>query len=135
MAIKRSVSLRNATLDAAETHIGASPTLRIYEGTVPASTADAPGTLLAQMTLPADWMGAASSGSKAKLGTWEDTSADASGTAAYYRIYDSASTPVCHEQGTVTATGGGGDLELDNTSIASGQKVEITGYTWTAGNA
>jgi len=37
-------------------------------------------------------------------------------------------------QGTVTATGGGGDLELDNTSIAATQKVTITTFTLTAGN-
>jgi hypothetical protein len=35
----------------------------------------------------------------------------------------------------VTATGGGGDMTLDNTSIASGQKVTITTFTISAGNA
>jgi hypothetical protein len=79
-------------------------------------------------------MSAASAGSKALLGTWQDTSADATGTAGYFRILDSTGT-TCHAQGTITATGGGGDLTLDNTSIASGQTVTVTSFTLTAGNA
>lgn len=86
------------------------------------------------MSLPSDWMAAASSGSKAKSGTWQDASADATGTAAHFRIYASDGT-TAHMQGTVTATGGGGDLTLDNTSIASGQSVTITSFTLTAANS
>ena len=56
------------------------------------------------------------------------------GTAGHFRLLDSGGT-TCHAQGTVTATGGGGDLTLDNTSIASGQSVTITSFTLTAGNA
>ncbi len=52
------------------------------------------------------------------------------GTAGHYRIVDSAGT-TCHEQGTVTATGGGGDVTIDNTSIVSGQAVNISGWTVT----
>jgi hypothetical protein len=78
-------------------------------------------------------MAAASSGSKAKSGTWEDASADAAGTAAHYRIYASDGT-TAHLQGTVTATGGGGDLTVDNTSFAAGQSFTITSYSWTAAN-
>lgn len=47
---------------------------------------------------------------------------------------DSSGT-VCHEQGTITATGGGGDMTVDNTSIASGQTVTVTTKTFTEGNA
>jgi hypothetical protein len=79
-------------------------------------------------------MAAASGGSKAKSGTWEDTSADATGTAGHFRLYASDGVTV-HAQGTVTATGGGGDMTLDNTSIASGQAVTVTTFTITAGNA
>jgi len=86
------------------------------------------------MNLPSDWMAAASSGTKALAGTWSDASADATGTAAHFRIYDSGGT-VCHMQGTVTGTGGGGDIELNNTSIASTQVVSITSFVLTAGNA
>jgi hypothetical protein len=86
------------------------------------------------MTLPSDWLAAASSGSKAKSGTWEDASADGTGTAAHFRVYASDGT-TCHIQGSVTATGGGGDMTLDNTSIASGQDVTITSFTLSAGGA
>jgi hypothetical protein len=79
-------------------------------------------------------MAAAASGAKAKAGTWEDTSADASGTVAHFRIYDSGDV-ACHIQGTVTLTAGGGDMTLDNNVVESGQQITITGFTLTDGNA
>ena len=135
MAFQFSVAARNASLDAIETAIGASAVLKIRSGSVPASvaTADA-GTVLATLTLPSDWLSAASSGSKAKSGTWEDTSADAAGTAGHFRIYASDGT-TAHIQGTITATGGGGDMTLVNTSLAVGQPVQIDNFTLTAGGA
>lgn len=133
MAFQFSVAARNAAIDAIETAIGTAPTLEIRSGSVPANCAAADsGTLLASMTLPSDWLVAASSGSKTLLGTWQDASADATGTAGHFRIKVSGT---CHIQGTVTATGGGGDLTLDNVSIASGQQVTITSFTLTAGGA
>ena len=135
MALQYSVTVRNAKLDAVETAIGTSAVLKIRSGSAPSDCAAADsGTVLATITLPSDWMAAASSGSKAKSGTWQDTSADATGTAGHFRLYASDGT-TCHAQGTVTATGGGGDLTLDNTSIASGQSVTISSFTLTAGNA
>jgi hypothetical protein len=135
MALQYSVTVRNAQLDAVETTVGTAPLLRIYSGSAPANcAAAASGTLLAEATLPSDWMAAASSGSKAISGTWQDASANATGTAGHWRLYDSSGT-TCHAQGTVTATGGGGDMTLDNTSIASAQSVTITSFTITAGNA
>lgn len=135
MAVQLSTSVRNARLDQIETTIGTSAVLKIRTGAAPANcgTADA-GTVLASMTLPSDWMAAAASGAKAMSGTWQDTSADATGTAAHFRIYASDGT-TCHLQGTVTATGSGGDLTLDNTSIATGQSITITSFTLTDGNA
>lgn len=135
MAIQFSVSVRNGMLDSIESTTGTSAVLKIRSGSAPAdcATADS-GTVLATLNLPSDWMAAASSGSKAKSGTWEDTSADATGTAGHFRIYASDGT-TCHFQGTITATGGGGDMTLDNTSIASGQQVTITSFSLTAGNA
>lgn len=135
MALQYSVTVRNAQLDAFETAIGTSAVLKIRTGAPPSTCATADsGTVLATFSLPSDWMAAASSGSKAKSGTWEDTSADNTGTAGHFRIYASDGT-TCHAQGTVTATGGGGDMTLDNTSIASTQTVTITSFSLTAGNA
>jgi len=135
LAFQFSTSARNAALDAIETAISTSAVLKIRSGSAPANvgTADS-GTVLATLSLPSDWLAAASGGSKSKSGTWEDTSADATGTAGHFRIYASDGT-TAHIQGTVTATGGGGDMTLDNTSIASGQAVTITGFTLTAGGA
>ena len=135
MALQFSVAVRNAMLDAIETTIGTSAVLKIRTGAPPASVATADsGTVLATLTLPSDWMAAASSGSKAKSGTWEDASADAAGTAAHYRIYASDGT-TAHLQGTVTATGGGGDLTVDNVVFAAGQSFTVTSYSWTAVNS
>ncbi len=135
MALQYSVAVRNAQLDVVESTIGTSAILKIRTGAAPAdcATADA-GTVLATITLPSDWMAAASSGSKAKSGTWQDTSADATGTAAHFRVYDSGGT-TCHIQGTVTLTGGGGDMTLDNTNIQAGQSITENTFTLSAGNA
>lgn len=135
MAVKMSVAVRNARLDAIETTIGTSAVLKIRTGAAPANITDADsGTVLATLSLPSDWMAAAAAGSKAKSGTWEDTSADAAGTAAHFRIYASDGTTQ-HIQGTVTATGGGGDMTVDNTSFAAGQSFTVTAFTLTDGNA
>lgn len=133
MAFQFSTAARNAALDSIETAIGVSPTLEIRSGTVPANCAAADsGTVLATMSLPSDWLAAASSGVKSLSGTWQDLSADATGTAGHFRIKASAT---CHIQGTVTITGGGGDMTLDNTSIATGQQITITAFSITAGGA
>jgi hypothetical protein len=135
MAIQFSVAVRNARLDAIETAIGASAILKIRTGAAPASCATADsGTVLATINLPTDWMANAASGSKSMQGTWQDTSADASGTAGHFRIYASDGT-TCHMQGTVTATGGGGDLQVDNVNFAVGQSFTVTSFTLTDGNA
>ena len=135
MAIQLSVAARNAALDAIETTIGTSAVMKIRSGAQPANCAAADsGTVLATLNLPSDWWAAAASGAKATSGTWEDTSADATGTAAHFRIYDSGGT-VCGIQGSVSASGGGGDLIVDNTSFSAGQSFTITGFTMTAPNA
>lgn len=135
MALQFSVAVRNARLDAIETAIGTAAVLKIRSGAPPANVATADsGTVLATLSLPSDWMAAASGGTKSLSGTWQDTSADATGTAAHFRIYDSTGT-TCGIQGTVTATGGGGDFQVDNVSFAAGQAFTVTTFTLTAGNA
>ena len=134
MALNYSTTLRNAQLDAVETTAGTSPKLYIRSGSKPTACADADsGTLLATLDLPSDWLAAASSGSKEKAGTWTGTGA-AAGTAGHFRIKDSGGT-TCHLQGSITVTNSGGDMTLDNTSIASGQTITISTFTLTAGNA
>lgn len=134
MAIQLAVSTRNARLDAIEADIGVSAVLKMRSGAAPAdcATADS-GTVGATLTLPSDWLSAASAGSKAKLGTWQDLSADNTAVMAHFRIYDSTGT-TCKLQGTVTVTGGGGDMTVDNTSFAAGQAYTVTAFTLTDGN-
>lgn len=139
MAVQYSVTVRNAQLDAKETAIGTGPLLELWSGTKPAScaAADSAGAKLCTITLPSDWLAAAASGVKSKSGTWSGTGAAAASTgtaATHYRLYDSGRT-TCHEQGSVTVTGGGGEITLDNVSIAENQAVTISSYSVTAGNA
>lgn len=135
MAITLSAAIRNARLDVIETTIGTSAILRIRSGAPPATVATASsGTVLATCNLPSDWMAAASAGAKALSGTWQDTSADAAGTAGHFELVASDGTTV-GLRGTVTATGGGGDMTVDNTSFAAAQAFSVTAFTLTDGNA
>lgn len=139
MAIQYSASVRNARINAIETTIGTAPQLRLYSGAQPANcAAAATGTLLATLTLPTDWAGAASGGSSTIAGgPWSGTGAAGAGAGTnigHYRLYDSAGT-TCHEQGSVTATGGGGDLTFDNINVANGQAISVSTWTRTDGNA
>lgn len=134
MASQFSVAVRNAMLDAIETAIGTSAIMKHRTGAKPTNLTDASsGTVLATLNLPSDWLANASSGSKAKSGTWEDTSADAAGTVGHYEIYASDGTTI-HSRGSITATGGGGDMTVDNVVYALGQDILVTGFTYTAGN-
>jgi len=136
MAIQFRVDTRNAMLDAIEVEAGASCCLEIRTGAAPANCGLAStGTILVTIDLPADWMAAAAAGAKAKSGAWQDASADATGTAAHFRIYDSQAVKdetTCFMQGTVDQ--GAGDLSLDDKTIVETQLVTITGFTITAGN-
>lgn len=133
MALQYSTGVRNAKLDAVETTVSTSPVLRILSGSAPANCAAAEtGTILASITLPSDWMAAASGGTKAKSGTWQDASADNTGTAGYFRIYDSGVT-TCHIQGTYGTSGT--DMIGDSTSFTAGQQFTINTFTLTAGNS
>lgn len=135
MTVQLSTAVRNARLDQIESIIGTSAVLKIRTGAAPANcgTADS-GTVLATLTLPSDWLAAAASGVKSKSGTWQDASADNTGTAAHFRIYASDGTTV-GLQGTVTATGGGGDMTVDNTSFVAVQSFTINSFDLTDGNA
>jgi hypothetical protein len=134
MTLQRSVAVRDAQLNAVETAIGTTPKLQVRTGAQPANCAAADsGTLLCEIDLPSDWMAAAASGSKAKAGTWLGTGV-AAGDAGHYRIKDSTGT-TCHEQGSITATAGGGDATMDNITVSVGMPVVVNSFAWTAGNA
>lgn len=128
------VPLRNARLDAIEDALGPFPILRIRSGAPPAHCSDPDfGTVIATLQLPADWMQAAANGSKSKSGSWQDLYADHSGVAGHFRIYTIAG--ICRIQGTVTVTGGGGDLTLSGVGISAGQYVTVLTFTISEQNA
>ncbi len=132
MTLQYSVAVNNARLDALESAAGASAKLRFYTGSIPANcAAAATGTLLVDVSLPADWMSDAAAGVVAKIGTWSGAGV-AAGVAGYFRITDTAGT-TAHIQGTCGI--GTGDMQLDNTDIAVSQVVTVTSFQITAANA
>jgi hypothetical protein len=135
-AFKSSTGLRNGLLTTLNTTFS-SKTLEIRAGTQPTHADDsiATGTICATITLPATPF-SVSGASLAKTGTWQDASADNACTATWFVMYDTAdgtgsTTTAERIVGSVTATGGGGDLVLDNTSIAAGQTVTISTFAIT----
>lgn len=133
MTIGMSTTLRNARADAITTAAGNGALLRIYNGSQP-STGGATTTLLAELTCGTPFAAGASSGVLTLGSITQDAAANATGTASWFRIVKSDGTTHVMD-GTVTATGGGGDLQLITTSITSGQPVQVTSFTITEGNA
>jgi hypothetical protein len=104
--------------------------VQIRSGAQPATVATAAtGTLLATLTYSDPAFGAAVNGVATANAITGDTSADATGTAGWFRVFDSANTAIF--DGAITATGGGGDMTLDNVSIVAGGAVNITSHTVT----
>ncbi len=135
MALQFSTTLRNNLLDQIETTVGTSAVLKIFTGSQPANCAAAnSGTELVSYSLASDWAANAATGQKAWSGTPIAGTAIGAGDAGHFRLYASNGT-TCHMQGSVTATGGGGDVEIDNVTIAVSQAVNVTGWTWTAPGA
>ena len=109
--------------------------LSIYDGAVPANADTALGaqTQLAELEMSNPAFGAAVDGTPGGVATAgaisDDTAADATGTATFFRIFNRDNVAVL--QGTVTATGGGGELELVTVSLVINVVVEITSLTVT----
>ena len=132
MALKVKVEIRNGWIDDLITAIGNAGKIKFYDGTQP-ETGGTATTLLGTVTLGSPAAPAASNGATTLNTTTEDSDADASGTATWARITTSADVFVT--DCTVTATGGGGDIILNNAAITAGGIIRITSGTLTAGNA
>jgi len=130
MALGYVATLRNAQLDAITTAVGTSGKVRIYSGTRPATGGTAT-TQLAELPCSATFAPAASGGVLTINAITTDASADATGTASWFRILTSANAAVV--DGDVSTSGS--DLNLNSTSITAGGSVAITSFTITAGNA
>lgn len=132
MALAFATTLRNAMLDQIKTALDAgvgAALIRIYDGTRPA-TGGAATVLLAELTCADPSAGAAASGVLTFSSITQDASANATGTATWFRMVDSAATFVM--DGSVAASGS--DLNLTSTAITATQPVSITSATITAGN-
>ena len=129
MAISITAARRNALLDAYGARFNGG-TLRIYAGAVPASADAALGspTLLGTLTFGNPAFAAASGGSMSANAITQDSAADATGTAAFYRAVESDGSTVI-EQGTIGTSGA--DLNLNTTSIVTGGPIQVTGFTRT----
>lgn len=132
MALGLPTAVRNAACDAIVDRVDAGAgagMIRVYTASRPASANDAAtGTLLATVTLADPAFGAAATGVAALTDPAAVTGV-AAGTAAWFRMLDSDAVTVL--DGSVTATGGGGDLTLATTTISVGLSVDITGGTIT----
>lgn len=135
--VNYTATLRNNMLDEITGLAGASAKLRIYDGTQPADadTAVSGQTLLAELTCNATFAPAASGGVLTLNAISDDTSANASGTATWFRITDSAGTTTVLDGDVSTVAAGTGDLQLDSTSITATQTVSVSSFAITAGNA
>lgn len=118
----------NAVVDSIDLGAGTAK-VRVYTGTQPATAnTTASGTLLVEFDLPNPAFGAASSG-VATANAISNATATASGTAGWFRCVDRDNAAVL--DGSVTATGGGGDMTMNTTTVTSGAAVSITSWTVT----
>jgi hypothetical protein len=104
--------------------------LRIYSGSQPtnADTALGAQVLLAELRFNATSAPAASAGVLTFNALTSDTSADATGTAAFYRALKSDGTSVVMDGSVGTSSA---DLVLNSTAIQSGAQVDVTSFAVT----
>lgn len=130
MALAYAVGIRNAMLDEITTVAGGSALLRIYDGSRPATGGTAT-TLLAELTCNATFAAGASSGALTLNAITQDSSANATGTATWFRIVASNGTTHVLDGNVGTS---GSDLNLTTTSIVATQPVSITSFVITEAN-
>jgi len=123
MPITLSTGAKNASADAVVDLID------VGAGTAFVRIKDAANVVLAQLALSNPAFGAAAAGVVTANAITDDSSADATGTATKFDIIDRNAVVVL--DGTVTATGGGGDLTLVSTSLTLGEVVQISSFTLT----
>lgn len=132
MATRIPTARRNAAADSVVDALdagAAAGTVEIRTGSQPASANDAAsGTLLATLTLGDPAFGAAATG-VATANAIAATTGAAAGDAGWFRAKDSDGNTVL--DGSVTATGGGGDMQLNTVTISVGVNVEVTAWTVT----
>jgi hypothetical protein len=104
--------------------------LRIYDGTQPtdADTALGAQVLLAELIWNATAFGAASNGVATAGAITADASANATGTATWFRALRSNGTSVLFDGSVGTA---GADLNFNTVSFVTGANVSVSAFTYT----
>jgi hypothetical protein len=131
MKVNNAVANSFATAVLAALDAGSGPSvIKFYTGAQPAgpNTAITSQTLLGTLTC-SDPSGTISGRVLTLSTVTEDSSADATGTCTWARHEDSDGNAVADY--SVTATGGGGDIELNTVNIVTGGPIQITGGTIT----
>ena len=126
---KLSDTAANAAVNAV-TALANSGLLRIYDGTqaADANTAVGAQVLLAELTLNATAFGAAVAGVATANAITADASANASGTATWFRVVKSDGTTVLFDGSVGTS---GANLNLNSVAISVGAAVAVTSFTYT----
>lgn len=127
--LKTAVARRNAALDNILGNAN-SGILRIYDGTQPANADTAVSTqvVLAELTMNVAAFGAASSGAAVAAAITNDASANASGTASWFRLFKSDGTTAIMD-GTVGVSGC--DMNINSVAISSGAIISVSSFTVT----
>ena len=127
MAVSASVASRNSRLDTLTALLN-SGKLRIYSGTRPANpdTALSGNTLLAELTFGATAFAAAASGQATANAITQDSAADATGTATFFRCFKSDGTTAVIDGDVGTS---GSDLNLATVNIVANAQVSVTALT------
>ena len=119
--------LRNNMLDELTAYAGASAIIKLFSGSQPAG-GGAETTVLAQLTCDVTaFASAAAAGVLTMAGVTADTAADASGTATWFRIYQSDGTTWVIDGDISTQVAGTGDMQLDSVAIVLGGNVSMNG--------
>jgi hypothetical protein len=125
--VKYSEKIRNERLNVVASALGPAAVMKIFSGECPSSCDAAnPSGEIAEIELPRRPF-LAPQGAKLMISEPWTGFAHADGTAKSFRVFDYLGE--CHIQGTITKSGGLGDLQLDTDEIHNGQKVAIGAMT------
>ena len=124
--LKYSNGTRDAQQQGLITYAGSGALINIYTGTQPANANTAISTQTLLVSLPISGSFGTDSNGTITLSSVTSANATATGTATFFRIFKSDGTTVVMDGSVGTS---GADMNLDNTSIATGQTVTITSGT------
>jgi len=121
MALKITAAAADSMGDALATAIGSAATIQIRTGAKPATPETAAsGTLLATVNVTGSFT---STGGVLTAADPASVTIGTTGTAGYFRLLTSGATAIL--DGDITATGGGGDMQLATVALSSGATLDL----------